>query len=448
MGIKIQVSPLMMNERHGWCSPELVASLMLMAQDSRIELLDFQPAVNFPSSQQARNYLCKQFMESSCDWLLMLDNDTVPVNPENGYLVNYLDMVHETELSTNWQDKGILVGAPVPVYRSDSGMAYINSFLLTSDGYYPHSWGWLKQAAENKLPGLVKVDAVGTGVALLNRKALELVSLTSPRGVYVARPRDPDGSTILGEDLKLCQRLKQAGGRVYCHVPSLSDHAHTVPLGKLASSNFYFHGLEALGIRTPYPLNEFSMTLPALQRLHEEIIEKVGGYGQYLEVVEAGSGASTLVIAKALKHCRDSGKVTSSTSLEQDEKRAAALIDALRAENLPGLVRVTEQEKDGGFWVGGVSLYLPEHRIHVLVVDGPGPTSICPTPNRVRIIKDLGHQLDQGALVVIDDAYRDTEQATIRDLVSLGKLENVSYVGRTMFGSWVRTPNHTKSGAN
>lgn len=469
--MKIQISPLFTNERTGWCHPHLVSCLLDMSQDSRVELLDYQPMIGYRTSQEARNEAADLFLKSECDWLLMLDNDTVPINPLTKRRVNYLDMAQAAE--TVSRGKGpeypVVVGAPVPVL-DDRLPVHVNAYHRYFDGYWPHSWGWVKMM-ESKLGSLVQVDAVGSGVMLLNRGALtaslkggvyghdgEALSYRAypedhESASYFTRPRKANGSTILGEDLHFCRRIEEVFGSVFVHVPSLSGHAHTVDLSRIPEIGFHGRGLERLGVVTPYPLDEFVMTLESLFKLQDELVWRREIVSSPFRIVEGGSGASTLAMVAAWRNTRPHPMVLIQ-SLEQNRVRAAwnngKVQDEIRIQyqdSVSGAVKAKVHNAELLVGQRGAAYKIPDEvvqdptLIHVLVIDGPGPYTYMPDRMALFDWAIQSGKLANGALIVVDDYEREAEQEYLKPLLGT-RIMNKEVVGRTLFGSWSSTLKH------
>lgn len=135
-------------------------------------------------------------------------------------------------------------------------------------------------------------------------------------------------------------------------------------------------------------------------------------------VVECGSGASTLAIARFLRD-RGAGTVH---SLEHDARWAQETRSALATQDLDGLATVIEAPLEshasappGCLWYARDALaQLPSDAIELLLVDGP-PASPDSGAERSRYpaLPLLRDRLGPGALVVLDDAGRAGEHWVI-----------------------------------
>ncbi len=129
-------------------------------------------------------------------------------------------------------------------------------------------------------------------------------------------------------------------------------------------------------------------------------------------VLEASSGASTLILAYGLRKLGAGGRVY---SLEHDPGHAARTREAIAAAGLTDVATVidaplVEHELAGATWrwydLGGLALTEPAS---LLVVDGP-PGTTQPLA-RYPALPLLQHRLADTATVVMDDARRPDERA-------------------------------------
>lgn len=131
-------------------------------------------------------------------------------------------------------------------------------------------------------------------------------------------------------------------------------------------------------------------------------------------VVECGSGASTVYIAQLLQH-RGRGRVV---SLEHDHAYLTATRGALERLGLLGRVELRHAPlADVEVGAQTYAWYAPEalhgiEGIDVLLVDGP-PTATGEMA-RYPALPTLAHRLAERAVVLVDDATRTDEKATVR----------------------------------
>jgi hypothetical protein len=176
---------------------ELALALIQWIQSSSdkkiyINFIEQQPIEN------ARNLVVQDFLLSDNDYLLMIDNDTVP-------LKNPLDLV---DLSLE------VVSCPCPIFQQT---ILWNYYRLDKDGFW-------EPGDANKDKGLIEVDAIGTGCVLIHRKVLELVK--DP----FSREWDENGIATLGLDLSFSKKTKEKGFKIHTHLDYKCSHYKTLDL--------------------------------------------------------------------------------------------------------------------------------------------------------------------------------------------------------------------------
>lgn len=148
------------------------------------------------------------------------------------------------------------------------------------------------------------------------------------------------------------------------------------------------------------PWSEWSMRPAALATIVEEIARS-----DLRHIVELGSGASTVVLARA---ARDHGARL--VSVEHDPAWAAAIRDLLRGERLEGVAGLIDAPltEEGWYDRALVGAACPE-RIDLLVVDGP-PAGSSLDPVRAPAVPELEDLLAPDCTVVLDDITRPAER--------------------------------------
>lgn len=141
-----------------------------------------------------RNGIVSEFLKSNCDFLLMIDSDTIPTK-------NPLDLVKH--------DKDIVSGA-TPVWK-EGGYAWSVGHR-DKDGSY-------NQYSSDKRTGLRRVDGVGASCLMIKRKVLETISTP-----FMDKFNEI-GERALGEDLNFCERAKAKGFEIWCDWQMICDHA-------------------------------------------------------------------------------------------------------------------------------------------------------------------------------------------------------------------------------
>lgn len=188
---KIYIAVLSM----GSIRKELSLRLIEMSHDDR-----FLVKIVFHSLRPAsynRNDIVKQFLKTDCDYLLKIDEDTVP-------LKNTLDLVNF--------DKDV-IGCPYPQIKDDDlGWLVMRK---VKNGY--------KQMPTDTRKGLLEVDATGDGVMLIARRVLEKVKIPFER-------KWKDGVPIKGSDFYFCDKVKDLGFKVWTHWEYPCSHFKEVDL--------------------------------------------------------------------------------------------------------------------------------------------------------------------------------------------------------------------------
>jgi GT2 family glycosyltransferase len=148
-----------------------------------------------------RNYLINKFLESDCEWILLLDADTVPP-------LGILDMVKN--------DKDVCSG----LY-----------FVWMKGGLYPlamNKVGDKYNVIPTQEEPLVEVDATGGGCLLVRRKVME--TLKPP---FFKELQDQYGCRSKGNDFYFCEKVKEAGFKIWLDKRFISSHFKTVDLREL-----------------------------------------------------------------------------------------------------------------------------------------------------------------------------------------------------------------------
>lgn len=130
-------------------------------------------------------------------------------------------------------------------------------------------------------------------------------------------------------------------------------------------------------------------------------------YGDRTSVVECGSGASTVVLARLLRQ-RGAGTLT---AVEHDERWAARVRDLLDREGLGDLATVIHAPLTGEPpWYDEAALEQLPAAIDLLVVDGPPAYEPGDEHRRLPALTFFEPRLVAGATVVLDDVDRPGER--------------------------------------
>ena len=155
----------------------------------------------------------------------------------------------------------------------------------------------------------------------------------------------------------------------------------------------------------PYlPFSSGAMRTGGLVHLCNHIV-----HARPAQVVECGSGVSTVVLARLLRQ-RGTGRLT---ALEHDEGWAAEVERTLADEGLGDVARVVLAPlQDGWYAQAGVDA-LPQ-AIDLLIVDGPPADTAALAEARHPALGRLAARLHPGALIVLDDIGRGGEREVLR----------------------------------
>lgn len=184
----------------GEIRPEIAEMLRLIERQGKYLISIIYPDKK-PISYN-RNWICKRFLETDYDYLLMMDGDCpISVNPDK-----LLDMAD--------YDKDV-IGAICFGFINKMIVPFI--MKLRDDYRYD-----VFDTAMNN--GVVEVDAIGSGVMMIARRVLE--NMPHPfRNEY-----DPEGIKTKGLDFNFCARAKKLGYRVWANTDIQASHWTTIDL--------------------------------------------------------------------------------------------------------------------------------------------------------------------------------------------------------------------------
>ena len=156
----------------------------------------------------ARNLGAKAFLESGLEWLLMVDNDMTPQQP------NLLDMCDFAA-----PEMDIVVPKFYCLSGNDPNVLKISLAwkLLPGQSSIPPNVSW------------VELAGAGTGCMAIRRRAFDVL-----KRPYFKFGYDANGFTVEGEDEYFCRQARAAGLRIFGHTAFEVDHLHTVSLSALA----------------------------------------------------------------------------------------------------------------------------------------------------------------------------------------------------------------------
>jgi len=307
---------------NGWLRREISATVLpQMKATPGVELVWEHPAKTWdhPISSN-RNQIVRRFLQTDCDFLLMLDNDVVPLS-------NPLELVFASK---------DIVGMPAKVRqrnRSVNWVAYVKNPHV-EQGYAPVDFSRVDTDVD-----LLKVDAIGTGCILIKRRVLEAIPAPF-HCIY-----DEHGVCIMGTDFAFCQRADQAGFEIYTTPQRTCEHFKEVGLADILSWDDS-DGRDALPESIQLPSTGFEIT-QGDWRFIRGIIEK----HQVATVLEFGAGLSSKLMAQ----------IARVVSYETDEQYAQKIAGA----NGNPEIRIWD----------GKNLDLDE-RFDLVFVDGPAGSGV------------------------------------------------------------------------
>ena len=256
---------------HGWIRREVlykIASKAWQADGVEVVLEDPNKTWMHPISSN-RNAIVKRFLRTDCDFLMMIDDDVVPLfNP-----------VHFV-----FADKDI-IGFPAKV-RQQTGYLNWVAYVKNPDreDYAPIDFSMIDDTIE-----LLKLDIVGTGCILIKRKVLE--SLKAPFHTDF----DEDGILTVGTDFAFCIKAGKAGFEIYTAPRRVCEHYKEAGLLQF---NTYSDSddTDPAAIKYGIPWGGF-----AINPIEWNFIKRIILENSVETVCEFGAGLSSLLISEKCK---------------------------------------------------------------------------------------------------------------------------------------------------
>lgn len=156
-----------------------------------------------------RNKIVKRFLDTDCDFLLMIDDDVVPLHNPCDLVAANLDVV------------------AMPALVRSAGQ------LLNWTAYNAHSDGVGYSAVDldsiDDMLDIVEVAIVGTGCILVRRDVLENVKAPFHSEF------DDDGIQTYGTDFAFCRRATKAGYKIHTTVHRRCEHFKVVGLSDVTA---------------------------------------------------------------------------------------------------------------------------------------------------------------------------------------------------------------------
>ena len=257
----------------GWIRRELVHTLLEMkgTKGVKITLENLNKTFANPICSN-RNSITKRFLATDDDFLMMIDDDVLPLH-------NPAELV--------FADKDV-IGSPAKVRqkgRNINWVAYVKqqskSPHTKQEGYIPVDF----QSVDDTID-LLSVDVVGTGCILIKRKVLE--SIKAP----FLNEFDEDGISSYGTDFAFCRRVVEAGFEIYTTPQRVCEHIKEVGLLDIRGYDDC-DGRDAIAGKYAIPWGENTITQNDWYFI-KGIIEK----NNIRAVLEFGAGLSSLLMSE------------------------------------------------------------------------------------------------------------------------------------------------------
>ena len=253
---------------HGWFRTEITSDLLpKMKKTAGVRVTLEHPAKTWdhPISSN-RNRIVKRFLATRCDYLLMIDDDVVPLD-------NPAEFVHAGK---------DIVGFPAPVRQAGRQLNFVAYVKYPErDDYAPVDFARVDDTIE-----LLRVDIVGTGCILIKRRVLE--ALKAPFHTEF----DEDGILEVGTDFAFCRKAAAAGFEIFCTPQRVCEHHKEVGMlsfQSLSSSQEVDPAAQEYGI----PWGGWAIT-PADWAFIRRVIKDINP----VRILEFGSGLSSLLMSE------------------------------------------------------------------------------------------------------------------------------------------------------
>lgn len=213
-----------------------------------------------------RNMIVKRFLQTDCDYLLMIDDDVVPLH-------NPCELVH--------QHLDVL-GFPALVRSSGQ--------VINWTAYVPHSDGVGYSAIDldsfDDMFDVLEVAIVGTGCILIKREVLEKVKAPFHSEF------DDDGCQKYGTDFAFCRRATNAGFTVYTAIHRRCEHFKKVGLSNMDAwdtINYFDRANMAYGI----PWGGYAISIKDWHFIKSFVLAI-----KPMRILEFGAGLSSLLLSQ------------------------------------------------------------------------------------------------------------------------------------------------------
>jgi len=264
---KIKVYVAILNR--GWFRREVAARLLpKMKKMKGLEITLENPSKTWdhPISSN-RNQIVKRFLATDNEFLLMLDNDVVPLGNPLRFVFANKDVV----------------GSPAKVRQGDRQLNWVAYVKRPDrDEYAPVDFTKVDQEVE-----LLKVDAIGTGCILIHRRVLEEVGKAPFHTTF-----DEDGILTEGTDFAFSRRAREAGFEIYTTPKDVCEHFKDLgmlDLGSYSDSD----GVDSEARKYEIPWGGY-----AINPIDWEFIKRIIIDTQPKNILEFGAGLSSLLMSE------------------------------------------------------------------------------------------------------------------------------------------------------
>ncbi len=196
---------------------EFMTRVVTAVHDEHSRIGELGDLMTGPGIGLARNQLASRFLESSMEWLWMVDTDMVISTRTLPALLECAD-----------PDERPVVGALCCIYHENQVKATIYSAARADDGTFG-----FKHVKEWPHDTLLRVDATGCACILMHRSMFARLSDAKPEEEGLWFTEMVIDKHQLGEDLSFCMRCAMAEIPLYVHTGIEVGHMKTVQLGNV-----------------------------------------------------------------------------------------------------------------------------------------------------------------------------------------------------------------------
>lgn len=189
---------------------ELASKIVQIVADC-LKSKQYEPTLRFSKVTGVdynRNQIVKDFLETKCKWLLMIDHDNPP-------LKNPLDLIAF--------NKDVMC-LPTMMWRTTSSKD--NNEGLAYNVYRKVPGGWMTKVYDGKSK-LFQADRVGSGCLLIKRRVLEKMKDSTP---FLSAVNLRSGIKTQGEDIMFSDRARLAGFKLWGHWDYCCSHYKEIDL--------------------------------------------------------------------------------------------------------------------------------------------------------------------------------------------------------------------------